>query len=289
VLGCEEQSWLQLGGGIVPIPGKEAKFTGEHQHVRKQPGRPELLRLFEGPGVGVLRLLEAVGVSQCHAKKEMWVPESGLIVVRLEGEGDSTVRQRERFPVPTLGLHGDRQCRQPPDGHRRAPSPLSDCECSSGCGLSSNKVAGERTTVARLGQHKGLVLELQTGRSEGRLGTVHQCDWSVLERKSGHQREAKRDVDVVAVRPREHRLSKCSGFSDLSGALQRLCELSADEIGVCVPSWKQLDGAAKQLHCDSGCTRGRFHCRLSQPPNRFEITLLGTQQHVACHLRYVGP
>ena len=140
-----------------------------------------------------------------------------------------------------------------------------------------------------MGKQKGLVLEWQTGRFEGGFGTFHHCDRSILEGKSGYQREAKRDVDLVAVRPREHRLSHGSGFSDLPGVLQRLCELSADEIGVPVTSWKQLDGAAKELYRDSGCSRGRFHCRLSQPANCFEITLLGTQQHVACHLRHIGP
>ena len=91
------------------------------------------------------------------------------------------------------------------------------------------------------------------------------------------------------MRPREHRLSHGGGFSDLPGALQRLCELSTDEIGVPVTGWKQLDGAAKELYRDRGCSRGRLHCRLPQPVNCIEITLLGTQQHVTCHLRHIGP
>ena len=159
VLSCEQKSWLQFGGSIVPVPGKKAEFTGQHQHVRTQPSRPELLRLFECSGVGLLRLVEAVGISQCHAEKEVREPVSGLIVPRIEGEGDSTPRQQERFPVTTLGLHRDRQCRQTPDGHRRTFGPLGNCECSPGGGLSANKVASEDPTVARVGMQKGLVLE----------------------------------------------------------------------------------------------------------------------------------
>ena len=223
MLSCEEQSWLQLGGGIVPIPGKKAEFTGQHQHVRKQPGRAELLRLFEGLGVGVLRLVQAVGISQCHAKKEVWEPVSGLIVPRIEGEGDSTLRQQERFPVATLGLHGDRQCRQTPDGHRRASGPLGNCECSPGCGLSAKKVASEDTTVARVGMQKGLVLEWQTGRFEGGFGTFHHCDRSILEGERGYQREAKRDVDLVGC----GRASTDSAMAAASATCPAFCSASA--------------------------------------------------------------
>jgi hypothetical protein len=105
--GCKEQSRLELGGGIIPIPRKEAELTTEHQHVRKQPGRPELLGLRDGVRVGFLRLSEAVGVGQRHAEKEVWVPEPGLVLGRIKREADSTAGRSKRFRIPTLSFHGN--------------------------------------------------------------------------------------------------------------------------------------------------------------------------------------